>query len=71
MEVDPYTDEDGEKQTRIVRHWVALDGEFYDFAKGTLSWCRSDEDVYDPEVENPENYHPIHKIGTHAPIFSL
>jgi hypothetical protein len=51
IEVEPYRDEDGEEQYRMTHHWVTLDGEIYDFAKGTLRGrLEVEEDHYDPEV---------------------
>ena len=59
IEVEPYRDDDGEEQYRMVHHWVTLDGRIYDFAKGTLRGRieGEDPDPYDPEVMDPSIYH--------------
>lgn len=47
---DYYRDEYGDEQNLMTHHWVEIDGEYYDFSKGTLKsyiqWC----DEYDPCV---------------------
>jgi hypothetical protein len=57
IEVDePYIDEDGEEQILMTHHWVEIDGEIYDFSKGTLRGYVEFDDIYDPEVTDDSIY---------------
>jgi len=49
---DSYTDEYGEEQTLMTHHWVEIDGEIYDFSKGTLSDYIEWIDLYEVESED-------------------
>ena len=58
IEVDePYIDEYGDEQTLMTHHWVEINGEPYDFSKGTLKDYIDWSDMYDPKVDEPERYH--------------
>ena len=58
IEVDePYIDEYGDEQTLMTHHWVEINGEPYDFSKGTLKDYIDWVDMYDPKVDEPERYH--------------
>lgn len=55
IEVDePYIDEDDVEQTLMTHHWVTINGEIYDFSKGTLKDYIDWDDVYDVIVEGDE-----------------
>ena len=55
IEVDePYIDEWGEEQTLMTHHWVVIDGEIYDFSKGTLRDYIQWYDIYDVHVDGEE-----------------
>jgi hypothetical protein len=49
---EPYIDENGEEQNLMTHHWVKINGEPFDFSKGTLKNYISFENIYDPEVED-------------------
>jgi hypothetical protein len=60
IEVDePYYDEDGDEQILMTHHWVEIDGEIYDFSKGTLKNYIDFYDIYDPEVDENWRYNGI------------
>lgn len=48
METDePYIDENGEYQSKIIHHWIRIGRNEYDFAKGTLKNYIDFDDLYD------------------------
>jgi hypothetical protein len=50
IEVDePYIDQYGKKQNLMVHHWVEINGNIYDFSKGTLSNHIEWENIYSVE----------------------
>ena len=62
IEVDePYIDEYDNEQTMVTHHWIEINGEIYDFSKGTLRDYIEWDDVYSPESEDYSMYHPIRK----------
>ena len=40
----------------MTHHWVEINGEPYDFSKGTLKDYIDWVDMYDPKVDEPERY---------------
>ena len=52
IEVDEcYIDEWGDEQNLVTHHWVEIDGNMYDFSKGTLRNYISWSDIYDIDIE--------------------
>jgi len=60
---EPYIDDDGEEQNKVTHHWIEMNGDIYDFAKGSLSDYVEFMDKYDPEVDDESVYHVINKEG--------
>lgn len=55
IEVDEsYIDEDGEEQILMVHHWVEINGEIWDFSKGSLSNFIGWIDKYSVDVTGDE-----------------
>ena len=55
IEIDePYYDEYDEEQTLVTHHWIEIDGEKYDFSKGTLKDYIDWDDIYDVKPNNDE-----------------
>jgi hypothetical protein len=55
IEVDePYIDEYGDEQTLMTHHWITINGNIYDFSKGTLLDYINWDDVYDVNVDGDE-----------------
>jgi len=62
IEVDEcYIDEWGDEQNLVTHHWVEIDGNMYDFSKGTLRNYISWSDIYDIDIE--EDKWRYNKIG--------
>ena len=60
IEVDePYIDEYGDEQTSMTHHWVEINGEPFDFSKGTLKNYIDWDNMYDPKIDEEYRYNEL------------
>ena len=60
IEVDePYIDEYGDEQTLMTHHWVEINGEPFDFSKGTLKNYIDWDNMYDPKIDEEYRYNEL------------
>lgn len=55
IEVDHnYYDEGGDEQNIMIHYWVEINGEYFDYAKGTLKNYINWDDIYDYDISKEE-----------------